>query len=171
MTTLVVRRKWWRLGGRFIVTTQQGQVVYTAQGDFWHFPKQFVIDDRTGQEIAQVTRQKLTSPPVFELRMRGRIVTTWSPKIRLWRLDYGTANDGIQFLSNWANLTFSVVRNNRPIAIVHEPIHSLGHAYKVEVKDDHYIDLVMAMLLMVDHVKVTRWWLGLGNFISFFSFW
>ncbi|MCI1923128.1 MAG: LURP-one-related family protein [Lentilactobacillus buchneri] len=153
MTILYVKQKLFSMGGHFTVTDQQQHVVYTVQGSVMQLSKSFTINNCNNQEVAKVIQKLFSFLPTYEVEMNGKLVATIRKKLTLFRAKFEIDAGEIEVDGDMFGLKFSITKDGHEIATIHEAALSLGYYYEIDVKDDQFTHLVVAILLTIDYVK------------------
>ncbi|ERL66073.1 LURP-one-related/scramblase family protein [Schleiferilactobacillus shenzhenensis] len=153
MSQLYVRQHFFNLGGRFDVTDFEGKVCYTVTGSLLKVPKTFQIFDPAGHEIAKVVHRPFSFLATFDVEMNGAVVATIKKKLSFLRDQYDIDSGAVDVEGSWTGLHFTVSAQGRPIAKIHEDAFSFGHAYELDIDNEDYEGLIVALVLAIDYAR------------------
>lgn len=153
MSQLYVRQHFFSLGGHFDVTDANGNTRYTVVGSFFKFPKEFQLLDLSGNEVAKVIHQPFHFLDTFDVDMKGRTIATIRKKITFLRSQYEIDSGAVDVQGSWWGFNFTVTAQGQEVAQIHEDAFSFGHAYELDISNEDYEGLVIALVLAIDYVK------------------
>ncbi|MCI1892124.1 LURP-one-related/scramblase family protein [Schleiferilactobacillus perolens] len=153
MSQLFVHQHVFSLRGQFDVTDINEKPVYSVTGSFLKVPKYFTIYDHTGREIAKVVHQPFHFFSTFDVEMNGTVVATIRQRFSFFRSRFDIDSGTVTVQGSWTNFQFGVFANGQQVASIHEDVFSFGHAYELDIEDDDYEGLVVALVLAIDYAK------------------
>lgn len=85
--------------------------------------------------------------------MNGTVVATIRQRFSFFRSRFDIDSGTVTVQGSWTNFQFGVFANGQQVASIHEDVFSFGHAYELDIEDDDYEGLVVALVLAIDYAK------------------
>jgi uncharacterized protein YxjI len=157
MRNLLVNQKIFSLRGEYWVEDELGNQVYQVVGSFMQIPKQFHILSPSGTELATVTHKIISLLPQFFVAIGDVDVATIKKKLTLFRPKYeveGINNaTSLQVQGNIWDMSFEIFWGDEQIGAVDKKWVSVRDRYIIQIVDDRFELLVVALVLAIDYVK------------------
>ncbi|SEO12490.1 Uncharacterized protein YxjI [Amphibacillus marinus] len=153
MSRLYMKQKVFSLGGRFTVKDDQEMDKYYVEGSFLKIPKTFTILDRDQREVALITKKVFSFLPKFFVDVDGEEIITIQKEFSFFRARYHIAGVGVEVQGDFWNKRFDVVSNGDYVARVNEKWFTWGDTYEIDVQDESYEHIVIALVVAIDFVK------------------
>ena len=153
MSSLIIKQKFFSLGGEFWVTDENENPKYRVKGSFMKIPKSFNIFDQDGTQRASVTHKVLSFLPKFFLEIDGQEIATISKKLTFLKPRYEVEAGNVTINGNIWDMNFEIERNGLAIGRINKKWLSVRDTYRVEILNDADELLVLGLVLAIDYVK------------------
>ncbi|MBU5595243.1 LURP-one-related family protein [Amphibacillus sp. MSJ-3] len=153
MGRLYIKQKVFSIGERFTVKDENQVDKYFIQGSFLSIPKRFEIKDTSGNHIATITKKVLSLLPKFFIEVDGEEILTIAKEFSFFKDRYRIDSAEIQIKGDWWDKHFEIFRQGNKIAHVNEKWFTWGDTFEVDVHDEDYEHIVIAIVVAIDCVK------------------
>lgn len=155
MKTLYIKQKVFSIGEKFTVFDAHETPIYWVEGSFMEIPKHFTIYDANG-EFATITKKVFSFLPRFYVDIDGRDIATIYRDFSFFHAKYHIEADGIEVSGDIWDMNFTITLQNRQIASIHKEWFAWGDSYVIQIEDDTYEKLIVALVIAIDRVKLDR---------------
>ena len=156
MKNLYMQQKVFSLKEQFKVFDQQQNLKYYVTGSFLRIPKQFTMRNAQEREIAKITKQIITLLPKFTVEIAGQESVVINKHLTFLKARYSINANGLEINGDWWNMNFSINKLGRKIAQVHKKWISWGDTYEIQIIDEQYEELIVAIVTAIDCVKASE---------------
>lgn len=156
MRYLYMKQKVMSLRGRFTVVDDQQQDQYFVEGTFLQIPKSYSIFTSSREVVATITKKVFSWLPTFFVNVEGREVLTIKKDFTFFKASYSIDAAGIEVQGNWWDMNFGVYREGQLIGSVHKKWLSWGDSYEIQVNDEAFEKILIAIVVAIDCVKADQ---------------
>lgn len=156
MSRLYMKQKVFSLGERFTVKDENQDDKYFIRGSIFSIPKNFEIIDANDHHVAKITKKILSWLPRFYVEVGGQDILTISKEFTFFKDRYRIDSSDIQVRGDWWDKHFEVYRHNRKIAHVNEKWFTWGDTFEIDVFDEEFEHIVIALVVAIDFVKSSQ---------------
>lgn len=154
MRHLLMQQKLFSLKGEFSIMNEHDQIEYTVAGSFWRIPKYFEIYDKQNQIIARLTHRVWQLLPKFSLEINGFPESIEIAKrFSILKPKYDIAGLGITVSGNFWDMNFAIQKDGFEIGRVDQRWLAMSSTYDINIEDEQYETLVIALVVAIDYVK------------------
>lgn len=143
----------WSFGTSFTITDKTGQIIYQVKGSFLKWFKTFTITDKNDQFVAELKESWQFFHKQFSLQLADGQVLTIRKKWLSWKPRYSISHLDLQVKGDFWNLAFTLLDNDQELAKIQKKWLRLTSTYHIEVYDETYSDLVIALVLAIEQIK------------------
>ena len=90
------------------------------------------------------------------MEVEGREVLTIKKDFTFFKASYSIDAAGIEVQGNWWDMNFEVYKDGQVIGSVHKKWLSWGDSYEIQVIDEEYEKIIIAIVLAIDCVKADQ---------------
>lgn len=156
MKSFYLKQKVMSMRGRFNVFDDLQQEVYKIEGSFLQIPKTFTISDMQHNEKALVTKKTFSWLPTFYVEVAGRQIFTIKKEFTFFKAKYSVDGAGIEVNGNLWDMNFDVVKDGQVIGSVTKEWLTWGDTYQIQVLDEAWEMIVIALVVAIDCVKADQ---------------
>lgn len=156
MKNLYIKQKVMSLRGRFTVTDDVQNDVYYVEGSFMKIPKTFSVFNTNRDEVATITKKVFSWLPKFFVEVDGREVLTIKKDFTFFKASYTIDAVGIDVKGNWWDMNFEVYQKGEVIGRVRKKWLTWGDTYEVQILNDDYEKIIIAIVVAIDCVKADQ---------------
>lgn len=156
MKSYYLKQKVLSMRGRFNVFDQSEQEVYSIEGSFMQIPKTYTIRDIERNERALITKKVLSWLPTFYVEVEGRNIFTIKKKFTFLKAKYSVVGEGIEVSGNVWDMEFDVVKDGQTIGRVNKEWLTWGDTYHIQVFDEQWEMIIIALVVAIDCVKADQ---------------
>lgn len=156
MKELYMKQKMMSIRGRFTVKNAEEEDLYFVEGSFMQVPKTFTITNRKRQEVAHVTKKTFSFLPTFFVEVNGKEILTIKKEFTFLKARYSIEGAGIEIQGNWWDMNFEIMKNGEVIGAVDKKWFSWGDSYRLQIMEDGYEELLVAVVVAIDYVKASQ---------------
>lgn len=138
----------------FFIRDEQNEVAYTVEGGFLHFPREFKVLNRDGQQVAKITKKKFSMLPRFFLEVEGQEVLTIKKDMTFMKAHYTIEGANVEVKGNWIDMRFEVIADGEVIGRVNEKFEGVHRRYYIEIEDESKELILVSIVIAVDCVRV-----------------
>lgn len=153
MKQLYIKQKVFSLNEKFSVKDQDGNDVYNVSGSFFKIPKTFTIYNTNNEEVATITKKIFALLPTFYVDVNGHGIVTIKKKLSFLKARYTVEADGIEVKGNLLDMNFTILQNGNVIGKVNKKWFSWGDSYEVQIFNEQYETITVALVVAIDYVK------------------
>jgi uncharacterized protein YxjI len=157
MRNLWVNQELFSLRGTYWVEDEQGNQVYQVVGSFMQVPKEFYVCDTAGNHLATVTHKVVSLLPQFFVSIGGSDVAIIRKKLSFihpkYEIEGVNSASLLQVQGNVWDLSYQILWDGVQIGEVNKKWVSVRDRYMVQISDDRFELLVIALVLAIDYVK------------------
>ncbi|TCD45823.1 hypothetical protein D3X11_06330 [Streptococcus sp. X16XC17] len=148
-----IKQKFLSLNGTFDIADELGLPVYHVEGSFLKWFKEFTVTDSLGKEVSSIKHRFSFLLPEFEVTMASGETFTLLKEFTFFKDKYSINNLGLEINGDWWDMNFTLSKNGRTIAQIHQEWLRLASTYQGQVLEDDYADLVVTLVIAIDYVK------------------
>lgn len=156
MKELYMKQKMMSFRGRFTVKDSNEEDVYFVEGSFMQVPKTFTITDRTRQEVAHVTKKTFSFLPTFFVDVNSKEMVTIKKEFTFLKARYSIEGAGIEIQGNWWDMNFEIMKDGEVIGAVDKKWFTWGDSYRLQLFEEGYEELLVAIVVAIDYVKASQ---------------
>lgn len=156
LKTLYIKQHIMALSEKFTISNARDEVIYFAQGSFMKVPKTFTIENENHKEVAFITKKILSLFPTFEVEVEGKQVAVIRKEFSLFKAKYQIEGQGLQVEGNWWDMDFAVRKDGHVIGEVHKQWFKVRDTYEIQIADEAYELILVAIVLAIDRVKASE---------------
>ena len=156
MKSFYLKQKIMSMRGRFNVFDDLQQEIYKIEGSFLQIPKTFTISDLQHNEKALITKKTFSWLPTFYVEVEGRQIFTIKKEFTFFKAKYLVDGAGIEVSGNLWDMDFDVVKDGQVIGRVSKEWLTWGDTYKIQVFDEAWEMIVIALVVAIDCVKADQ---------------
>ncbi|WP_440897015.1 LURP-one-related/scramblase family protein [Amphibacillus sp. Q70] len=153
MSRLYIKQKVFSLGEQFTIKDENQVDKYFVRGSFLSIPKTFEIEDMNGDHVAAITKKVFSLLPKFFVEVDGKDILTIAKEFTFFKDSYRIDSSNIQVRGNWWDKHFEVFRQGEKIAHVNKKWLTWGDTFEVDVYDEDYQHIAIAIVIAIDFVK------------------
>lgn len=153
MKTFQLKQELWSLGGRFNISDETGAPHYQCEGSLFRVPKQFTITDMQGKLVSQIEKNFLSFLPTFKVNLACGESFTLRKEWTFFKPRYQIENLKMTIQGDFWDMDFELERDGQVLARISQERLHLTSTYNIEVYDENYSDLVISLVVAIDHVK------------------
>lgn len=147
-----VKQKIFTLGEKFEIYDENSVVKYRVEGALFSFGEKFKLYDEYGNLLYQLNQELFNWLPRFNLIKDGQIVASMKKKLTFLVQEYEIEQLGWQVKGDIWSHDFQIFNGDNEIASIKKEWFTLGDCYEFDIKDNKNIELVLAVILMIDEV-------------------
>ncbi|MGN7477400.1 LURP-one-related/scramblase family protein [Solibacillus silvestris] len=156
MKLLYMKQKVMSLRGRFTIVDERQNDQYFVEGTFLQIPKSYSIFNTSRDEIATITKKVFSWLPTFFIEVDGRELMTIKKDFTFFKASYSIDAEGIEVSGNWWDMNFEVYKSGSVIGRVNKKWLSFGDSYEIQVNDEAYEKIIIAIVVAIDCVKADQ---------------
>ena len=157
MIRLHVSQRIFTLGERFAVTDDAGRARYFVDGSFLRIPKEFLIKEADGGNVARLWKTPISLLPRYNLEIHGQPAAVIRQRLTLLRKHLEITPVGgykdLDVRGDIWNMDFDIYRGGRAIGHVGKRWLSIRDRYTIIVDDPREELIVVAIVVAIDHIK------------------
>ncbi len=147
-----VKQRIFTLGEKFEIYDELGVVKYRVEGAMFSFGEKFKMYDENNNLLYQLNQEIWTLMPKFNLLKDGKIVASMKKKFTFFKSEYDIEELGWQVKGDLWSHDFQIYDEDKLIASIKKEWLSLGDCYEFDIQDTKNVELVLAVILMIDEV-------------------
>jgi uncharacterized protein YxjI len=147
-----VKQKIFTLGEKFEIYDESGIVRYRVEGAVFSFGEKFKMYDEHGNLLYQLNQELWTWLPKFILIKDGNVVASMKKKLTFFKSEYDIEQLGWQVKGDLWSHDFQIYDGSNVIATIKKEWFTLGDCYEFDIQDTKNVELVLAVILMIDEV-------------------
>lgn len=155
---LYIKQKVFKITDHYPVLDENQNVVYQVDQDFKIIGNRVRVSNPNGQEIFVVEKEILTFFPKYTVLFHdGREIYIKS-RMEFFKKKIDIEQDGQELYleGDWFDFEFTIYRNSEAIGRISREILTWGDTYQLDVYDQKYQELVLALTIAVDCIKDTQ---------------
>lgn len=156
MKSVYLKQKVMSLRGRFEVFDEAQQALYQIEGSFMQIPKTFTILDNGRNEKALITKKTFSFLPTFNVEVEGREMFTIKKEFTFFKAKYAIEGAGITVSGSLWDMEFEIMRQGEIIGRVNKEWLTWGDTYRIQILDEQWEMLVIALVVAIDCVKADQ---------------
>ncbi|EHI74679.1 Protein of uncharacterised function (DUF567) [Streptococcus criceti] len=156
MKTFQIKQKMWSLGGKFTINDELGMPAYQVEGSLFKIPKTFKIMDMQGKLIGQIDKQFWSFLPKFQVNLANGQSFTIKRDFTFFKPHYSLENLNMEVQGNFWEMNFNLLQNGELVARISQEWLRMTSTYNIEVYNEIYSDLVIALTVTIDYVKARK---------------
>ena len=147
-----VKERVWSLKEKFDIFDEGGNVRYYVEGKFFSINNQFTLFDVLGRELYQINQDMFTLLPRFSLLKNGQVVEKNKKKFTLFNHEFIIGELNWRICGDVYSHNFEINDGNNTIAFIRKKWFTIGDSYEFDIIDTSNIELVLAIIIMIDKV-------------------
>lgn len=155
---LYIKQKVFKITDHYPVLDENQNVVYQVDQDFKIIGNRVRVSDANGRELFIVEKEILTFFPKYTVNFPdGREIHIKS-RMEFFKKKIDIEQDGQELYleGDWFDFEFTIYRNSEAIGRISREIFTWGDTYQLDVFDQRYQELVVALTIAVDCIKDTQ---------------
>ncbi|MGT2928923.1 LURP-one-related/scramblase family protein [Streptococcus dentasini] len=153
MKTFQIKQKMWSLGGKFIINDELGMPTYQVEGSLFKIPKTFTIADMSGNQVGKIEKRVWAFLPKFDVNLANGQIVTIKKDFSFFKPHYSLENLNMEVQGNFWDMNFNLLQNGQIVARISQEWFRMTSTYNIEVYNEAYCDLVIALTVAIDYVK------------------
>lgn len=152
MKELFIQQKIFSMTDHYPITDEEGNMVYKVDQEFYFFKKVLYVSDAFGEHLFTVRSSVFRIFPRFDIDFADGEHLELQTRFRFVgrRIDVNPKSTGITVEGDYLSRSFSVFRQEEMIGMIDRKIFSLADKFKIEVYNEEYQDLFVAIMIAVD---------------------
>ena len=118
----------------FDIWDEQEQLVYSADREFFNFGRKLVVQDTSGQQVAEVQHVPFSLPCTYALRIGGREYDL-TRNFALFSRSYSLDELGWEVEGDFMGLDYEITKNGIRVAAISRAFLTFGDRYALEIAD------------------------------------
>lgn len=147
-----VKQKIFTLGEEFEIYDENGIVRYRVEGAIFSFGEMFKMYDKDGNLLYQLNQELFSLMPKFNLIKDDNIVASMNKKFTFVKSEYDIEQLGWKVKGDFWSHDFQIYDGSNVIATIKKEWFTLGDCYEFDILDTKNVELVLAVILMIDEV-------------------
>lgn len=148
-----VKQKIFSIGEKYEIYDENSVVKYRVEGAVFSLGEKFKLYDENGNMLYQVNQEIWTFMPKFHLVKDGQIIASIKKKFTLLKSEYEIEQLGWKVKGDLWSHDFQIYDGgDNVIATIKKEWFSLGDCYEFDIQDNKNVELVLAVILMIDEV-------------------
>lgn len=147
---LYIKQKVFSFKAKFNIFDRNGEVKYTAEGEFLSLGKKLHIYDMNGTEVIYIRQRLMTFLPKYEISVLGNEPVEIVKNFTLFRHEYSIPRWNIKINGDFLAHDYTVEQNGSPIAQISKEWLSWGDTYSITIYDPKNELVALASVLVVD---------------------
>ncbi len=147
-----VKQKVFTLGEKFDIYDENNIVRYRVEGAIFSVGEKFKLYDQFGNLLYQLNEEVWTWLPKFHLIKDGLIVASMKKKLTFLNHEYEIEQLGWRVTGDIWSHDFQITKGSDIIATIKKEWFSLGSCYEFDIMEKNNVELVLAVILMIDEV-------------------
>jgi uncharacterized protein YxjI len=155
----MMREKLFSIGDDFWIENDQGERAYKVDGKAVRVRKTFVLEDASGQELAQIQERKLSVRDKVVVERDGATAATVHKALVGLRDRFAIDVEGgadLKARGNVVDHEYQIERDGATIATVSKKWFRVRESYGVEVGTDEDPALILALTVAIDAMTTRR---------------
>ncbi|MBM7541065.1 LURP-one-related/scramblase family protein [Amphibacillus cookii] len=153
MNRLYMKQKVFSLSERFTIKDQNETDKYFVEGSFFKIPKTFTIKDVNENKVARVTKKIFSFLPKFFVEVDGKEELMIQKQFAFFKARYRIEGKNISVRGDWWDKHFDVLSRDQVIGHVNEKWFTWGDTYEIDVEDESFEQIMIALVVAIDFVK------------------
>lgn len=155
MIKLFIKQKVFKITDHYPVLDENQNTVYQVDQDFKFIGNTVRVSDANGTELFIVDKEVFTFLPRYVVRFNdGREIFIRSRfEFLKKKIDIEQSGNELYLEGDWLDFQFSIFRNSEKIGQITREFLTWGDTYQLEIYDDIYKELVVALTIAVDCIK------------------
>ncbi|MGI6085320.1 MAG: LURP-one-related/scramblase family protein [Acetivibrionales bacterium] len=153
MTRLYIKQKVFSFGDKYNIFNEEGQPVFSVQGEVFTFGAKIHIYDAAGTEVIFIEQKLFRFLPEYHIYSGDTLsaiikkeFSFFIPKLNI-QSEYGDYT----LVGNLFGRDFSILRNDIVVGELHKAWLSWGDSYELIINNDDDIPLFCALTIAIDH--------------------
>lgn len=151
-----VKQKFLSLKENFDIFDENGNVKYYVEGKFFSINNQFTLFDVSGNELYQISSEIFTLLPHYSLLKNGQVIANIRKKFTLFEDEFVIDELNWHVHGDFYSHDFEITEGNKTIASIRKKWFTLGDSYEFDIADSSNVELVLAIIIMIDKVIDSR---------------
>lgn len=155
MRNLYIKQKVFKITDHYPVMDELQNPVYYVDQNFKLLGLSVIISCSTGEKLCHIDKKIISLLPTFFLYFYNGVDLMMRSRFSLFRqkIDILPESLGIYIEGNYLDHNFSVYKNQRLIGRINKKFLSWGDTYHLEVLEEEYELLFVAIVIAIDHIK------------------
>ena len=153
MGKLLVEQKLFSIRDRFYIKDERGENKYMGKGALLSIGKNCVIMDTNEVQLARIEQKIWSWLPTFRVYVGGEQIAKIKREFTFWRPQYHIDFGNIEVKGDVWGFNYTLESGGRVIGSVNKKLFKLRDTYEVEVFDDEFELIVLALVLSIDYVS------------------
>ncbi|MCR5230381.1 MAG: LURP-one-related family protein [Solobacterium sp.] len=156
MKRLYVKQKAFTMRSQFTVTDENGNLRYTAEGEFWTFGHKLHVYDRYHVKTGFIKQVVWSWKSRYDVYVDDIYMAQIVREFTWFKPYYTIHGPGWQLTGNVLAHEFEVTENGSVLLNVHKKWMTWGDTYEIEINDVIDERLAVAMVLAIDCVAASQ---------------
>ena len=148
---LYMQQKIFTWGDRFSIYDENGEVVYTVEGEVFTFGKKLHLMDVKGNELLYISEKVFSFMPRYEIYRGDDLIAEVVREFRLFSSGYRVEYLGWQVEGEFLDHDYQILgEDGLPVARMSKQWFTWGDSYEIDAREDGNIEAVLAVMLVID---------------------
>lgn len=148
---LYMQQKVFTFGDQFSIYSENGEVVYTVEGEVFTFGKKLHLMDARGNERLYISERALSFLPHYEIYCGEDLIAEVVREFRLFSSGYRVEYLGWQVEGEFFEHDYQILgADGHLVAQMAKEWFTWGDAYEIDIREDGNVDAVLAVMLVID---------------------
>lgn len=154
MKILRIQQKVFKITDHYPIMDENDHVVYRVDQEFHFFKTVLHISGAQGEHLFTISRTVFSFLPRFEIEFAsgGRLLLQSRLRLLKKQIDVLPESSGIVVEGDFFSKSFSVSRHGEVIGRIDRKLFSIADRFQIEVYDEEYQDLFVAVMIAVDAI-------------------
>lgn len=155
MRRLFAKQKVLKLEDHYPITNEAGDVVYLIDQDWKFLGYEVQASDPEGNPLFVVRQEIMNFMPTYTVTFTGGSVMEVKSRLSIFKkkIDISYNNRMLHLNGKFWSWEFSIVdEQEREVASIEQKLLTWGDTFVIEVLDEAYCDVAVAMMIIVDHL-------------------
>jgi len=153
MTKLYIKQKVFSFGDKYNIYNEEGQPVFTVEGEVFTFGARIHMYDATGNEIYFIQQKLFRFLPEYHIFCGNKLVAVLNKEFSFFtpRLSIQSEFGDYTFEGNLFGMDFSILRDGILVGELHKAWLSWGDSYELIINNENDVPLFCAFTIAIDH--------------------
>lgn len=148
---LYMKQKVFTWGDRFSIYNENGDVIYTVEGEVLTFGKKLHLFDLKENELAYIEQKVFTFLPTYTIYRDGETLAEVVKEFSFFSQKYNVSDLGWTVQGDFFDHDYEVLdRSECVVASVSKEWFTFGDAYEIDIDDGADVISALAVVLVID---------------------
>lgn len=148
---LYMKQKVFTFGDQFSIYNENGEVVYTVEGEVFTFGKKLHLLDTRGNELLYISERAFSFMPRYEVYRGDDLIAEVVREFRLFSSGYRVEYLGWQVEGEIFDHDYQIFgEDDHLVAQMSKQWFTWGDSYEIDIRDDGNVEVALAVMLAID---------------------